>query len=49
MIVDTPGIREVGLIDADEGVRAAFDDIETLPQDCKFSDCSRNLPATAIN
>lgn len=49
MIVDTPGIREVGLIDAEEGVSAAFDDIENLPQDCKFSDCSHvNEPGCAV-
>lgn len=49
MIVDTPGIREVGLIDADEGVSAAFDDIENLPQNCKFSDCSHaNEPGCAV-
>ena len=49
MIVDTPGIREVGLIDAEEGVNAAFDDIENLPQDCKFSDCSHaNEPGCAV-
>ena len=49
MIVDTPGIREVGLIDAEEGVSAVFDDIERLPQDCKFSDCGHdNEPGCAV-
>ncbi len=49
MIVDTPGIREVGLIDAEEGVSAVFDDIEHLPQDCRFSDCSHaNEPGCAV-
>ncbi|MFK0298412.1 ribosome small subunit-dependent GTPase A [Brevundimonas sp. NPDC090276] len=49
MIVDTPGIREVGLIDADEGVSAVFDDIERLPQDCRFSDCGHaNEPGCAV-
>lgn len=49
MIVDTPGIREVGLIDAEEGVSTVFDDIERLPQDCKFSDCSHaNEPGCAV-
>ncbi|MGO4410832.1 MULTISPECIES: ribosome small subunit-dependent GTPase A [unclassified Brevundimonas] len=49
MILDTPGIREVGLIDADEGVSAVFDDIERLPQDCRFNDCSHaNEPGCAV-
>lgn len=39
LILDTPGVREVGLIDADEGVSAVFDDIELLAQDCRFNDC----------
>lgn len=49
MIVDTPGIREVGLIDAEEGVSTVFDDIERLPQDCRFSNCSHtNEPGCAV-
>ena len=39
LILDTPGIREVGLIDAEEGVSLVFDDIERLIQDCRFNDC----------
>ncbi|MDR3508164.1 MAG: ribosome small subunit-dependent GTPase A, partial [Caulobacteraceae bacterium] len=39
LILDTPGIREVGLIDADEGVSVVFDDIERLAQDCRFNNC----------
>ena len=40
LILDTPGIREVGLIDADEGLSAVFDDIEQLASDCRFNDCT---------
>ena len=40
LILDTPGIREVGLIDADEGLSAVFDDIERLAEACRFNDCS---------
>lgn len=39
IILDTPGIREVGLIDAKEGLSEAFDDIERLTEACKFNDC----------
>lgn len=49
LIMDTPGIREVGLIDADEGVSAVFDDLERLPQDCRFNDCGHaNEPGCAV-
>ena len=40
LILDTPGIREVGLIDAEEGLGVVFDDIERLIQTCKFNDCA---------
>ena len=40
LILDTPGIREVGLIDAEEGLDVAFDDIVGLIETCKFNDCS---------
>jgi ribosome biogenesis GTPase len=33
LILDTPGIREVGLIDADEGLAMVFDDIEESGRD----------------
>lgn len=49
MVLDTPGIREVGLIDAEEGVSAVFDDLEVLVQGCKFNDCSHaNEPGCAV-
>ena len=49
LIIDTPGIREVGLIDAEEGVGAVFDDIERLMQACRFTNCSHtNEPGCAV-
>ena len=38
-LVDMPGIRGLGLWDADLGLEAAFADIETLAAGCKFRDC----------
>jgi ribosome biogenesis GTPase len=32
-------MRELGLIDADDGLGVVFDDIERLAQDCRFNDC----------
>lgn len=49
LILDTPGIREVGLIDAEEGLSVVFDDIERLAQDCRFRDCGHaNEPGCAV-
>lgn len=38
-IVDMPGVRGLGLWDADEGIKAAFADIEQLAKQCRFRDC----------
>ena len=40
LLVDTPGLREVGLWDADEGLSSAFSDVEELAQACHFNDCT---------
>ncbi len=49
LILDTPGIREVGLVDADAGLSTAFDDIERLALNCRFSDCGHsNEPGCAV-
>jgi ribosome biogenesis GTPase len=43
-------MRELGLIDADEGLSTTFDDIEELAQTCRFSDCGHtNEPGCAIH
>jgi ribosome biogenesis GTPase len=38
-LVDSPGMRAIGLWDADAGLDEAFADIETLAADCRFGDC----------
>jgi ribosome biogenesis GTPase len=49
LILDTPGMREIGLVDADEGVSIVFDDIERLIQECRFNDCGHaNEPGCAV-
>jgi len=49
LILDTPGIREVGLIDAEEGLGVVFDDIERLAEQCRFRDCGHaNEPGCAV-
>lgn len=39
-VIDTPGMREMQLWHADEGLSETFTDIEELAGDCHFSDCS---------
>jgi ribosome biogenesis GTPase / thiamine phosphate phosphatase len=39
LILDTPGMRELGLWDADAGLERSFADIEALASSCRFSDC----------
>src|SRR5207249_2767667 len=34
LVVDTPGLREVGLWESDQGVREAFDEVEALAPGC---------------
>jgi ribosome biogenesis GTPase len=49
LIIDTPGIREVGLIDAEEGLSEVFEDIERLAQACRFNNCGHaNEPGCAV-
>jgi ribosome biogenesis GTPase / thiamine phosphate phosphatase len=39
VLVDTPGMRELGLIEDDGGIDAAFADIAQIAQACRFNDC----------
>ncbi|MFQ5651640.1 MAG: ribosome small subunit-dependent GTPase A [bacterium] len=39
-VIDTPGMRELQLWHADEGLTGTFADIEELVAQCYFSDCS---------
>jgi ribosome biogenesis GTPase len=39
VIIDNPGMRELQLWDADEGLQGTFADIGQLAAGCKFSDC----------
>jgi ribosome biogenesis GTPase len=49
LLLDTPGIREVGLIDADAGLGTVFDDVERLAQDCRFRNCGHTTePGCAV-
>ena len=48
LLIDTPGLRELGVLDGD-GVSTAFDDIEGVGSSCRFSDCQhRSEPGCAV-
>jgi len=40
MIIDTPGMRELGMWEADRGVCQTFEDIEAIICKCKYKNCS---------
>ncbi|MBN2174948.1 MAG: ribosome small subunit-dependent GTPase A [Bacteroidales bacterium] len=40
ILIDNPGMREVGITDSSGGLEATFDKIVTLSQNCKFKDCT---------
>ncbi|HZC18066.1 MAG TPA: ribosome small subunit-dependent GTPase A [Caulobacteraceae bacterium] len=49
LILDTPGMRELGLMDAGDGLEATFEDIEALARTCRFNDCGhKNEPGCAV-
>ena len=39
VVIDTPGLRGVGLAGSEHGLRQAFSDVEELALACRFSDC----------
>jgi ribosome biogenesis GTPase len=49
LLLDTPGMRELGLWEADAGLEAAFADVEALAAGCRFSDCAHESePGCAV-
>jgi ribosome biogenesis GTPase len=42
LLVDTPGIRALEVLGADEGVQTAFDDVADLAATCRFSNCGHD-------
>jgi ribosome biogenesis GTPase / thiamine phosphate phosphatase len=48
-VMDTPGMRELQLIDASSGVNDLFSDIHDLTMQCRFNDCQHQTePGCAI-
>lgn len=45
ILIDNPGMREVGITETADGVNSAFDKIAQLAQHCKFKDCTHTTEA----
>ena len=49
IVIDTPGMRELGMWDAGSGVEKAFSDIAELARGCRFGDCTHTSePGCAV-
>lgn len=49
VLLDTPGLRELQLWDAEEALDTAFPEIDALATQCRFTDCAhRSEPGCAI-
>ncbi len=49
LVLDTPGMRELGLVEADDGIEETFDDVAVIAGSCRFSDCRHDSePGCAV-
>ncbi|CAM4185328.1 ribosome small subunit-dependent GTPase A [Janibacter anophelis] len=49
VLIDTPGLRSIGLHDDGEGVALTFPDVEELIASCRFADCAHETePGCAV-
>jgi ribosome biogenesis GTPase len=49
LVIDNPGMREIGLIDAGAGIENVFEDISAFSKNCQFSDCTHiHEPGCAV-
>jgi ribosome biogenesis GTPase len=50
IVIDTPGMREIGMWESTEGIDKTFSDVEALFSNCRFSDCTHTSePGCAIH
>lgn len=43
ILIDTPGMREIGIADTERGLETTFDMIVRLSNNCKFKDCTHTI------
>jgi ribosome biogenesis GTPase len=42
VLIDTPGLRSLGLTGSEDGIASVFPDIELLSESCRFRDCTHD-------
>jgi ribosome biogenesis GTPase len=48
-LVDTPGMRELGVMVSDQAIEQSFEDVAALAKQCRFADCTHtNEPGCAV-
>ena len=49
MLIDTPGMRELGIVGAGDGVNISFEEFVKLSENCRYANCShQHEPGCAI-
>ncbi len=49
LLIDNPGMREIGLLDSKAGIKTVFSKIQDLSKHCRFSDCTHtHEPGCAV-
>lgn len=43
IVIDSPGMRELGIMSADSGLDDTFNEISELSKECRFSDCTHTV------
>jgi ribosome biogenesis GTPase len=49
LLIDTPGLRTVGVLGSEGALSATFDEVESVARECRFSDCRHEAePGCAV-
>lgn len=49
LVIDNPGMREFGILGAEEGLASSYSDIEALAANCRYHDCTHTSePGCAV-
>ena len=49
LVIDNPGMREIGILGAESGIDSSYSDIFELASNCRFRDCTHNSePGCAV-
>lgn len=49
MLIDTPGMRELGIVGAGDGINVGFEEFAVLSSHCRYTNCSHeHEPGCAV-